>query len=215
MTLELVKHDTRILALDLAIGTVGWAIMLRIDEPKPARILPVVAAGHFDLPDKSNPRENRATTSMKRARELGARVLDLVHKHEFKWIFYEYPDKPRSRFAGGTHAGGGPLQEFRVMQGLGLAEGLLVGLAGELAAMHGVQLVAISTTEAKRAILGRDSGSKLQVRHAMESQFGWDLSRLTDDESDAVAVGVAGFRYLEDVVAASPARLKLLKRVRS
>jgi hypothetical protein len=179
-----VDDDPRVraLSLDLAVGTIGWAVMVQVGDA----IVPVVEYGHFTLPS-ANPGENRASTGARRARIFGRHVFKLILDHQVQWVFYEYPDKPKY--------GTGPLREFRVMQGLGFAEGLLVNMTGELA-IYGCQVLAVSTTEAKQAALGKDSGRKATVRNAIETRYGWDLGPLTDDESDAVAVAIAGFRLL-------------------
>lgn len=168
-------HDaTRVLGLDLSIGTTGWALLV---AGQPA------AHGSFTLPDRRQ-HESLARWLGRRSEELAHHVRLLVSKHDPELVAYEYPDTWRRSWSGGTKG-----REFMAVQGLARAEGMLVTIwqaRGGLPPLHSV-----STSDAKRIAAGRVDAGKDQVRWALQTYRQWDLSGWTADEVDAAAVALA------------------------
>jgi Holliday junction resolvasome RuvABC endonuclease subunit len=168
--------DQRVLAFDLAIGVTGWCVL----DPGPIRL----DGGHFQLPDRRT-REDRAAWNRRRLQAMGTHVRGLIQRWEPGVVAYEYPDKPRAAWSGGSKG-----REFHAMAGLALAEGFLLAILNDIAYPPFTQR-AVSTSEAKRTTTGAVDASKKQVRRMIEIRTGWRLDELQDDEVDSLAVGLA------------------------
>jgi Holliday junction resolvasome RuvABC endonuclease subunit len=170
-----------VLALDLAIGTTGWAVLDSVVDTVRLR-----RAGHFTLPDRRKS-ESRASWNRRRYQAMRLQVRNLVSTYAPLLVAWEYPDSPRTIWSGGNKG-----REFHAMQGLGMAEGFILAILNEIPT-PGMEQLAISTTEAKRAATGQQRGaSKQQVRRWLTIRLGaLVIDQLTDDEVDAVAVGMA------------------------
>jgi Holliday junction resolvasome RuvABC endonuclease subunit len=163
----------RVLALDLAIGTTGWAVL----EPGPA----LLAYGLFKLPVRRTTKESRTAWNARRFEAMHGHIVALRRNHQPTLTAYEYPDKPRSVWGGGSKG-----REFHAMAGLGLAEGFLTAFH----ATNHLDLRAVSTSEAKYIATGLRDAMKDRVRMDMARIFeGVEL--MTEDEVDALAVGLA------------------------
>lgn len=163
----------RVLALDLSIGTTGWAVL----EPGPT----FVDSGLFKLPVRKTTKEPRTTWNARRFEAMREAVVTLRRNHQPTLTAYEYPDKPRSVWGGGSKG-----REFHAMGGLGMAEGFLVAFH----AYNHLDLRAVSTSEAKWTATGLRDATKDRVRMDVARLFaGIDL--ITEDEVDAIAVGLA------------------------
>lgn len=91
-----------------------------------------------------------------------------------------------------THHGKGA-REFRAGLYLGIARGWLVA-ALELADAYGLVLpdiVWVESSDAKRATTGNASARKVDVRAILSERLGLDLADWTDDEVDALSVGLS------------------------
>lgn len=165
-----------VLGLDLAMGVTGWCV-LNLGQPK--------HHGSFELPQR-RVREPLVSWLARRAEVLRQNVSMLIQRYDPDVTCYEYPDKPRSAWSGGTKG-----REFHAMQGLSRVEGFLVALWPQIAP-DGV-LAAISTSEAKVAATGRVAATKAQVKWTLMTYRGWDLSTWSDDESDAASICLAAW----------------------
>lgn len=166
-------QPTRVLGLDLAIGTTGWCLLV---SGQPA------AHGSFKLPDRAK-QETLAHWLERRAADLKHHVTFLVANHRPEIVAYEYPDTWRRSWSGGTKG-----REFMAVQGLSRAEGMLVALWSSVG--NPPRLMAVSTSDAKRTVTGRVDASKDQVAWALRTHRGWDLRGWTADEVDAGAVAL-------------------------
>lgn len=168
------QDATRVLGLDLSIGTTGWALLV---GGQPA------AHGSFTLPDRRR-NESLANWLGRRSEELAHHVRLLVSKHDPEMVAYEYPDTWRRSWSGGTKG-----REFMAVQGLARDEGMLITIWWIRGGLP--PLVSVSTSDAKRIAAGRVDASKDQVRWALQTYRQWDLSGWTTDEVDAAAVALA------------------------
>jgi Holliday junction resolvasome RuvABC endonuclease subunit len=175
---------TRVLGLDLAIGTTGWCLLV---GGRPA------AHGHFALPERLRRKageEPLADWLARRSVALGEQVGILLRTHRPEIVGYEYPNVARPHYSGGSKG-----REFAAVQGLARAEGMLVTLWTAIGG--GIPLVSVPVTDVKMAATGRINANKDQIRLAlMGPPRGWDLARWTDDEVDAAAVAVAAREML-------------------
>lgn len=167
---------TRVLGLDLSINTTGWCMLV---DGQPS------AHGYFTLPQKRK-NERLAAWLLRRCDELERQIRHLMAVHAPDCVAFEYPDTYRRVWSGGSKG-----REFVVAQALGRAQGFLLALWPFMG--DGKALVAISTSDAKRIATGRVDANKDQVRYALMTYRKWDLSRWTDDESDAAAVALAAY----------------------
>jgi Holliday junction resolvasome RuvABC endonuclease subunit len=165
---------TRVLGLDLSIGTTGYALLV---AGHPAE------HGSFGLPDRAR-NETLASWLGRRAAELRRQVKLLVDTHRPEVVAYEFTDQPRPSWSGGSKG-----REFGAVQGLSRAEGMLVALWPTIGG--NVRLEAVGASEARRTATGRVNASKDQVRQALMTYRRWDVSRWTEDEVDAAAIALA------------------------
>ena len=173
-------RPTRVLGLDLALGTTGWC-MLVAGRPE--------AHGAFDLPAYQRKGESLAGLLGRRADELAHQVGVLVATHRPELVGYEFPDVPRPFWSGGNKG-----REFSAVQGLSRAEGFLVALWPQIG--QGTRLVAVPMRLAKRTVTGRVGATKDQVSFALRTYRGFDLRGWTEDEVDAAAVALAARELL-------------------
>lgn len=174
------KHATRVLGLDLAMGTTGWCLLVG-GEPQ--------AHGSFDLPDYQRKGEGLAMFLRRRADELARQVALLVKTHRPEIVGYEYPDMARPHYSGGSKG-----REFTAVQGLSRAEGFLIARWDAIGA--GARLVAVPMSEAKRLATGRPGATKDQVAWALVTHQGWNLRGWTPDQVDAASVALAAREQL-------------------
>lgn len=171
---------TRILGLDLAMGTTGWCLLVG-GRPE--------AHGSFDLPGRPHVREGLASFLRRRADELARQVGLLVRTHRPEIVGYEYPDLARPHYSGGSKG-----REFAAVQGLSRAEGFLIArwdaIGGD------ARLVAVPMSEAKRLVAGRPGATKDQVAWALVTYRQWNLRGWTPDQVDAAAVALAAREML-------------------
>lgn len=165
---------TRVLGLDLAMQRTGWALLVG-GQP--------VAHGTFDLPRRRTG-EPLAGWLSRRADDLVRHVRLLVATHLPQIVGFEYPDTYRRAWSGGSKG-----REFEVSLALGRVQGFLIARWSEIG--PGVRLEAISTSDAKRAVVGRVDANKDQIRWGLTVLRGFDLTGWGDDESDACAVAIA------------------------
>lgn len=174
---------TPVLGLDLS-GTVGWAVL---------GLGPSLAgAGHFGLRARRSG-EPRADWLVRRAADLGVRLLWLLQRYEPATLAYEYLDRPFHRHWGGQRRVT-PGSEFNAAWGLGRAEGMLAVLVANLIPPEGrppLRLVAIHMEEAKRATCGNANAGKQMVRDWLTGRYGWEFEGEPHDTSDAAAVALA------------------------
>ena len=168
------EQATRVLGLDLAIGTTGWAFLL---AGRP------VAHGSFALPDRGR-NETLAHWLGRRAVELARQVALLVSCHAPEVVGYEFPDSPRPVWSGGTKG-----REFHATQGLARAEGMLVAAWPSIGGA--ARLVAVPSSHVRRVSAGRANATKDQVSYGLRVYRGWDLTGWTEDAVDAAAVALA------------------------
>lgn len=175
---QLFPRSTRVLGLDLAIVTTGFAL---IDGGK------LHAAGSIKLGDSPRARETRPAFILRRSAELYRDIKGLVDEYEPAVIAYEYPDVARPHYSGGTKG-----REFLVARALGQAEVMLVLAVANMAPT----LVSVPMTAAKRRLTGRPGATKGQIRDAVARIVGQGVvEQLTDDQSDAISIAYA---VLED-----------------
>jgi Holliday junction resolvasome RuvABC endonuclease subunit len=179
----------RVLGLDLALGACGWAV---VDSTRDLRL---VASGVISLPGRRT-REDRAAWNVRRYRAMRQALAQLLVRHPgLSHVAYEYPDRP-FRTGWRTHRAGRGVQrtsagsEFNTAQGLGLAEGFLIGTLAELAGLE-VDLHAITIGQAKQLVTGNANASKDRVRATLLDRFGWRFAPDAPDQSDAAAIAAA------------------------
>jgi hypothetical protein len=172
--IERTPAPTRVLGLDLAIGTTGWCLLVA-GQP--------VAHGSFTLPDRAK-NETLAHWLGRRAEHLARQVSVLLYDHQPELVGYEFPDSPRPEWSGGTKG-----REFHAVQGLSRAEGFLVALWPVIGA--NLRLVAVPASLVRRTAAGRVNANKGQVRYGLMTYRQWDLSGWSDNEVDASAVALA------------------------
>lgn len=171
---RLVAVDTRVLGLDLAAFRTGWAVVHSGS---------LVASGTFVLPERSRVGEERPDFLRRRYEGLLVSVTTLVRELEPEVIAYEWSDRPRRSHWGRGEKG----REFIVAQALGIVEGFLAVATRGLP----VKVIAVPMTAAKRLASGSPDATKGRVRLSVQSTLGISLERLTDDETDAIAVALA------------------------
>lgn len=176
---------TRVLGLDLAMGTTGWCLLVG-GQPE--------AHGSFDLPKSTRKGESTAAFLSRRAAELGQQVGLLVRCHRPEIVGYEYPDVPRPFWSGGSKG-----REFSAVQGLSRAEGFLIALWPHIG--QGARLVSVPMTAAKTLVTGRPGANKDQVAYYLHVERRWNLKGWTPDEVDAAAVALVARETLERAVA--------------
>ena len=170
-------EKTGVLALDLSLSNTGWAVL----SAGPT----LVQTGTFTLGTRRKD-ERRAEWNLRRYAALRANVQILLGRFVPQVIAWEYQDKPFHAHWNSQTATAG--SEFNAMSGLALAEGMLVGVLSE---QIGLESRAVPRSEAKRIVTGNPNASKTQVRSVMAARYGWLLAGLTDDETDAAAIGLA------------------------
>lgn len=170
-----------LLALDLAAERTGWAALGSGPE--------VIATGTYRTPGRGKG-EGRADWMTRRLVKVQAVVAELLVRFRPAILAYEFPDRPRGYFAGGTKG-----REFHAAQGLGLAEGLLLGvLIG-----WGGRKVAVGASVAKKCVTTNRDASKEVVRSWLGGRnpgYGLLVEGLGEDEIDAIAVGVTALEFL-------------------
>lgn len=173
-------RPTRVLGLDLALGVTGFCLLVG-GQP----------AGHgvFELPAYQRKGESLAAFLGRRADDLAERIRTLVALNRPEIVGYEYPDRARGFYAGGSKG-----REFHAVQGLSRAEGFLVALWPHIG--DGARLVAVPMTLAKRTATGRIDANKQQVRWGLQTYRGWDLRGWDDNAVDAAAVALAAREML-------------------
>lgn len=164
----------RVLGLDLAARCTGWCLLV---DGRPA------CHGSFDQPERPRRHESLAAFWGRRAGVLSEQMQILLSMHRPDVVAFEYPDRPRSAWSGGSKG-----REFQAVHALGRAQGFLVALWPQIGC--GARLVAVSTSDAKRTATGRVDSSKEQVRYELWARRQWDLVGWTLDETDAAAIAL-------------------------
>jgi hypothetical protein len=164
----------RILGLDLAMGTTGWALLNR-GWPE--------AHGSFALPDRRRG-EPLAAWLTRRAAEMARQLDVLLYAQAPEAVGYEFPDGPRPSWSGGSKG-----REFNAVQGLSRAEGMLVALWPTCG--RGLPLVSVPASEMRRIVTGQVNANKQQVAWALATYRRWDVRGWTEDEVDAGGIALA------------------------
>jgi Holliday junction resolvasome RuvABC endonuclease subunit len=172
-----------LLALDLAADKTGWAAL----GPGPT----VLATGTYRTPDRQKG-EARPDWLLRRMLKVELEVAGLLSRFGPTILAYEFPDRPRGAFAGGSKG-----REFHAMQGLANAEGLLVAV---LRRWNG-RKVAVGASVAKKCVTTNRDAPKEVVRSWLGGTipgYGLPVEGLGDDEVDAIAVGVTALEFLAE-----------------
>lgn len=170
----------RVLGLDLAAQCTGYCLLVG-GHPS--------AHGVFELPDRKR-REPLAGWLGRWAAVLGEQVGILLALHAPDVVAWEYPDTYRRAWSGGSKG-----REFFVVQALGRVQGMLVALWPRIGGA--IELVAVSTSDAKAAATGRVDANKEQVRYELWQRRRWDLVGWSLDETDAAAVALAAWEGVQ------------------
>lgn len=171
---QLFPRETRVLGLDLAAVTTGWALF---DGGK------FQAAGSITLAGSRNTRETRPAFLLRRASVLNTDVKGLVEEYRPAVIAYEYADQARPVWSGGSKG-----REFLVAMALGQIEMALVIACARL----DVVLAPVPLSAAKIRLCRRANASKGQVRDEVAARIGRGIvEQVTDDQSDACSIALA------------------------
>lgn len=169
-----IPNATRVLGLDLAARTTGYAMLVG-GEP--------VDHGAFTLPDRAR-NESLASWMERRSAELGRHIGLLIARHTPEVVGFEVIDETRPSWSGGSKG-----REMVVSQALGRAQGMLVAQWRLLGG--GARLVAVPVTLAKRTATGQVNASKDQVAYGLRVFRGFDLTGWDHDSIDALAIALA------------------------
>lgn len=199
----------RILGLDLA-GTTGWCVMVGVDPSEPEHydqdhqllVIPVAQVGHFTLPEPVG--LNRADRNLRQYARFGPYFRGLLDQHAPDVVAYEYSSAPRSKF-GNARGRASASVEFTVMRQLSLFEGFLIAYANELRPHYGFRLVGIGTSDIHEYYT-RTVSKKTAVWSALEKVYQYDLSGMTSDEKDAVAICRFAFDFIQRPEITNPRR---------
>lgn len=172
-----------LLSLDLAAETTGWAVL----EAGPR----LIASGTYRTPDRKKG-ESRPDWLLRRLLKVEMEVAALLGRFGPTILAYEFPDRPRGAFAGGSKG-----REFHAMQGLANAEGLLVAVLRRWTGKK----VAVGASVAKKCVTTNREAAKSVVKSWLGGTnpgYGLEVEGLSDDEIDAIAVGVTALEFLAE-----------------
>jgi Holliday junction resolvasome RuvABC endonuclease subunit len=170
-----VPADARVLGLDLALGTTGYAVV---------EAGACLGFGTIVLPDRLHVREAPFGLDARRLAVLAARLAEVVAAWQPTHLAFEFPERIGRDWWNDKR---GPLTPYY----LGLARGLLVGAVAPLLAAE--QVLPVAMGAAKRVIAGSPSAPKARVRLSIAADYGWDMSAMSDDVTDAGAIALAVF----------------------
>lgn len=187
------------LALDLAGKTTGWVLMSQGSlepEQKTLQLLgrmwrgspELIGYGSFEVSASRRIRENWAEYNLRRFTSFRDAVTSLmVYKPDR--IVHEYPDRPRERWGPGDDGSAG--REFNSMRGLARAEGWLNAVVYELRQFVDIEFGGVTVRQAKWEIAHNANASKEDVRRYMTLNHKVNVEKMTEDQSDAYAIGLA------------------------
>lgn len=173
-----VAPDARVLGLDLALGTTGWAIV------ECGRLLD---HGRFTLPSTIRKGETVAVLDARRFMDLRVNLDRLIRDSYPEYVAVESAAVTGRGWWSGKHSSSTPFY-------LGMARGLFIGAVLGLITVDRVLLVPM--TKAKEIVAGSPSSSKERVRDCLISRYDWppkEVAKLSLDESDAAAIALAVF----------------------
>lgn len=176
--MPLVAADSRVLGLDLALGTTGYAL---VEAGK------VWETGSFTLPDSYRAGETVAHLDGRRLLAMERAVKGLLDKFYPEYVAFEFP-KVVGR--GWWDQKRGMLTPYY----LGIARGLLVAALSRRMAPE--RILAVPIGGAKRIVAGSPSATKGRVKTCLTSRYDVPLRQaaaMTDDESDACAIAFSVF----------------------
>jgi hypothetical protein len=215
----------RVLALDLAIGRTGWAVLNQVATDELATL---VTTGIISPPStkhvgdmlRGQAEYARGSLGMRQYSHLTGVLDDLVATFGPQFVAYEYPARPfhhRSKVTGARNATAGT--EFNAMRALANAEAWVEAWMAEH--HRGMRLVSVPVHEAKAFVTGMAGGRahqdapKDRVARLIESH--WKMKDLVDaslmangtpkldrntkqpemkyDRSDAVSVGLTALYW--------------------
>lgn len=156
-------------------------------EPGPK----VIATGTYRTPDRRKG-ENRPDWLLRRLLAVELELATLMSKYGPTVLAYEFPDRPRGVFAGGSKG-----REFHAMRGLANAEGMLVAVLRRWAGKK----VAVGASVAKKCVTTNRDAPKSVVKSWLGGTnpgYGLEVEGLGEDEVDAIAVGVTALEFMAE-----------------
>lgn len=196
----MVPRTSTVLGLDLSSNVTGWAIVAagRLGDH-----------GTFTLPTSARVREGRADYLLRKGDVLADILGLLVRAYRPDVVAYEYPDRPRNVWSGGSKG-----REFVVARALGQMEICFLVAARAL----GVTVIPVAVSAGKESVAGSAGASKARVRLSVYVWIGWvapttdvehlkekqiqdtlaeihrshsELGEIEDDEIDAASIALA------------------------